>query len=149
MTCEERLVGLNERERVDTGVPVVEPGVGDVIERDAGARPSSVQGARDVETGAELHRTTQVDIAVPRIDPDGEPGGETPVPRDVEVAAQARVTKERILGRGGHPQYGDEREPSTLAGCPGARGEPVLETDSGRRFGVAHVERPDPNVERT
>src|SRR2546422_891448 len=77
---------LNERQRIDPGIPVVKPGVRNVRESHADAHPVA-HGARDVQARAELDRTTEVDVASSAIGTDGEPGGEPPLLRDVEIAA--------------------------------------------------------------
>src|SRR3989449_11309576 len=86
---------LNERQRIDPGIPVVKPGVRNVRESHADAHPVA-HGARDVQARAELDRTTEVDVASSAIGTDGEPGGEPPLLRDVEIAAEAGVSEDRL-----------------------------------------------------
>src|SRR5207249_12129826 len=69
------------------------PGVRNVRESHADAHPVA-HGARDVQARAELDRTTEVDVASSAIGTDGEPGGEPPLLRDVEIARSEEHTSE-------------------------------------------------------
>src|SRR2546425_1746713 len=142
--------GLNrrdERESIETGVPVVESGVGDVIERDTDAHPVS-GGAGHVEAGGDLVGPAEIDVSIAVIGPYRKPGSGPPSPCGVESGPKARIGEEGLLGGAGNPERRNERKPPRCARSPGPRLEPILEPEPAGTMQVAHVKRSDAHAER-
>src|SRR5207247_3766595 len=108
---------------------VVVSRVGYVTERDTDTHPVP-DSAPHVEAGAEFDRTAEVDVSIPVIGPNREPGSDPPRRCETQIGSEAGIGEEGLLGGAGNSERRNEREASRLAWSPGARVEPILESES-------------------